>query len=167
MKTVTLLVLDMIITVLGCHPECTDPCSNTVCPASCRAIIEHPPNCTITCNNDTANGYASYCQNPICESYVPVDQCESDQCPVAGILCQELQCTGLPTNVTCEVICQPLMSAWLCGPPLLCPNICNLRCESPACAYNGPPVSPGLTLIHWVLFMFLAVVVLVDVLCHG
>jgi hypothetical protein len=148
MNPITLLVF-VATGVYACHPECTDPCSNTVCKASCRVIIENPtPNCTVICNNGTQNGYITYCQPPTCIYEIPPDQCETDSCPVIETLCQQLRCSCLPSGITCEIQCQaPSPSSWLCKPPVFCPNICNLQCSAPACAYDGPPINSGTILV--------------------
>ncbi len=118
----------------GCHPECRYECNDPVCEAECTSVFK-PLNCRVQCTGN----YTGNCRYA-CDILQPPNECESEHCPAAEIVCTELHCLGLPGGITCEVLCDALQGSWKCTKPSEqnCPlPECELMCDAPACAYSS------------------------------
>jgi len=135
-----LLLLCIVGSVAGCHPECSWQCDDPVCLADVVSVCD-PVNCTYQCEepNDTIT-----CIGPICDLVCPPDQCESDACPACEIQCEILECTATDdADINCTSLCAEPQCSWYGTTPTDCPEpVCELVCETPACAGDAPPVTP-------------------------
>ena len=131
------IFIHFFVVSLACHPECRYQCDDPVCPAKCQAICSQP-NCNILYKVGDGNFTVLDGFSPNCNCQCTNDGCEADQCPQCEALCEEF--TSCPEGAICEIQCLPIQANWYCEKPTNCPKpICELSCESPACAYEGVP----------------------------
>jgi hypothetical protein len=142
-----LLLLFLCVSVVhgqGCHPLCTYECSSPTCPAMCVPVCK-PANCEVCFNvSGTITNCMSLVGTGVCELTCPANQCESSECPVCEIQCDEQRVCGsrrnpFSLNPNCLVMCQEASCSWQCTKPTNCPYPqCQLQCDPPACAFIPP-----------------------------
>jgi hypothetical protein len=128
-RTMCLFLTVVLISIsYACHPECSWQCDNPVCAAVCEPVCQ-PYNCSQCISTTTTT---TECQkiHVGCAVNIQQDQCETDQCPVAELVCANL-CQGISN---CSITCAQLECGWSCQKPDNCPYpVCQLNCEQPAC----------------------------------
>lgn len=150
-KATTVTPIGYATTALSCSWACTNP----VCAAECRPICA-APQCEYQCTAPDTCQFEPSCRIE-CPPFDPV--APQEQCPVCETICNPAptqcgNCSALCTNISCD---------WQCRRPNPCPApVCELQCESPACAYvastaaflsKGPPLLViGLSLFFVVVF---------------
>jgi hypothetical protein len=121
------LICVLVLVVGACHPECTCGADSRVVPAKCEPVCK-TPFCTTACANATV---PIRCENPVCQTKCPSDQCESDSCPDCEIHClQPVNCYPVGFGA-CHIECAALQCSWLCVKPAP-----DCVCESSACAFT-------------------------------
>ena len=95
-------------------------CDSPPCAAECKYVVE-PIQCICQDSDDVPN----------CRVECEPDVCELTQCPACSTYCDPLE--------GCNYACPEIQSSWACRKPLTCQQpTCELNCESPVCAYEGP-----------------------------
>jgi hypothetical protein len=152
-----LILLNVLIIVNACHPECKFTCDDPIFPAICDNSCHDVPNCHLENTDPICFAKCSpvckeakcqtqcealqpalcsvHCDPPKCKVRCPKDQCESDSCPQCETICEPEKCYSTCINPTpnCTILCEASDCSWTCIKPECSEPKSKIVCDPTSC----------------------------------